>query len=82
MKSVNLKRKETVDMEERLKLTGPELQVEILRRMGYTEESPRCENCKYYRCDICDDSECVLIPLMNMKIHDDGYCNYYETKNK
>ena len=47
-------------MEEDFKLTGPELQVELLKRMGYKEESPRCENCKHYHYNTCDDSECVL----------------------
>lgn len=68
-------------MKEDFKLTGPEFQVELLRRMGYKEESPRCENCKHYRYSACDDSECLLIPLMSMKIHDDAYCDYYKAKD-
>lgn len=68
-------------MEEDFKLTSPEFQVELLRRMGYKEESSRCENCKHYRYSACDDSECLLIPLMSMKIHDDAYCDYYKAKD-
>lgn len=68
-------------MEEDSKLTGTEFQVELLKRMGYKEESPRCENCKHYRYSACDDSECLLIPLMSMKIHDDAYCDYYKAKD-
>ena len=37
-----------MDNEKNFKLTGPELQTELLKRMKYREEARRCGNCKYY----------------------------------
>lgn len=61
-----------------LKLTGPELQAELLRRMDYREESRKCENCKHFVGVYSATSECLLIPIMQMKVNGDGYCNYHK----
>jgi hypothetical protein len=61
-----------------LKLTGPELQVELLKRMGYSEESRKCENCKHFVGVYSATSECLLIPIMQMKVNGGGYCNYHK----
>ena len=61
-----------------LKLTGPELHVELLKRMGYREESRKCENCKHYVGVYGTTSECLLIPIMQMKVSGDGYCDYHK----
>lgn len=37
-----------MDREKDFKLTGPELQTELLKRMEYREETRKCGNCKYY----------------------------------
>lgn len=76
-----LKREETIDMDDDFKFSDSKLQANLLKRMGYKEESPKCKNCKHYSYNICDDPECLLIPLINIKIHDDAYCNYYKTNN-
>lgn len=68
--------------EEELKLTGPELQVELLKRMRYREESRKCENCKHYVGVYNAVSECLLIPIMHMKVSDDGYCDYHKFANE
>lgn len=64
--------------ENELKLTGPELQVELLKRMGYREESRKCENCKHYVGVYSATSECLLIPIIQMKVSGDGYCDYHK----
>ena len=61
-----------------LKLTGSELQVELLKRMGYREESRKCENCKHYVGVYGTTSECLLIPIMQMKVSGEGYCDYHK----
>lgn len=61
-----------------LKLTGPELQVELLKRMGYREESRKCENCKHYVGVYGTTSECLLIPIMQMKVSGEGYCDHHK----
>lgn len=63
---------------EDLKLTGPELQVELLKRMGYREESRKCENCKHYVGVYGATSECLLIPIIQMKVSSEGYCDYHK----
>lgn len=65
-----------------LKLTGPELQTELLKRMGYREESRKCENCKHHIGVYNTNSECLLIPIMKMKVSDDGYCDYHKFNNE
>lgn len=37
-----------MDRKKDFKLTGPELQTELLKRMEYREETRKCGNCKYY----------------------------------
>lgn len=64
--------------DEDLKLTGPELQVELLKRMGYREESRRCGNCKHFVGVYSSISECIFIPIMQMKVSSEGYCNYHK----
>ena len=64
-----------------LKLTGPELQVELLKRMGYRSESRKCDNCKFYF-SFCEQSECTLIPIMRMNVDRNGYCDFHQYKYK
>lgn len=64
--------------ENELKLTGPELQTELLKRMGYRDESRKCENCKHYVGIYSTTSECLLIPIMQMKVSSEGYCDYHK----
>ena len=61
-----------------LKLTGPELQTELLKRMGYRDESRTCENCKHYLGVYGTTSECSLMPIMQMKVSGEGYCDYHK----
>ena len=61
-----------------LKLTGPELQTELLKRMGYRDESRKCENCKHYLGAYGTTSECSLMPIMQMKVSGEGYCDYHK----
>lgn len=68
--------------EEELKLTGPEFQTELLKRMGYRDESRKCENCKHYIGIYGTTSECWLIPIMHMKVSDGGYCDYHKFANE
>lgn len=65
-----------------LKLTGPELQTELLKRMGYREESRKCENCKHYLGVYSTTSECSLIPIIRMKVSGEGYCDYHKFNNE
>lgn len=67
--------------DEGLKLTGPDLQIELLKRMGYRNESPRCENCKFYFY-FCDQSECTLVPIMRMNVKSEGHCDYHKFENE
>lgn len=69
---------------ESLKLTGPELQVELLKRMGYRKESRKCESCKHYTGVYNTAHECSLIPIIRMNVSGEGYCNYhkYDNENK
>lgn len=68
--------------DEGLKLTGPDLQVELLKRMGYRDESRKCENCKHCVGNYGTSSECLLIPIMKMKVSGEGYCNYHKFNNE
>ena len=61
-----------------LKLPGPELQTELLKRMGYRDESRKCENCKHYLGVYGTTSECSLMPIMQMKVSGEGYCDYHK----
>ena len=48
--------------------------------MEYKEEFSRCNNCKYFHYNVEKCSECGLIPLMRLKVDDNGCCNYYQKK--
>ncbi|MGN8992983.1 hypothetical protein [Bacteroides clarus] len=69
-----------MDNEKNFKLTGPELQTELLKRMEYREEARQCGNCKYYyRIMSLDNiSKCRLIPFIDLNIHENGHCSYYQ----
>ena len=69
-----------MDREKDFKLTDPELRTELLKRMDYREEARQCGNCKYNNLTMCLDniSICCLIPLIDLNIHEDGYCGYYQ----
>lgn len=73
---------QSLDMENKndagLKLSGPELQTELLKRMGYRDESRKCENCKHYLGVYGTTSECSLMPIMQMKVSGEGYCDYHK----
>ena len=69
-----------MNKEEYFKLTGGEFQKELLLRMEYKEEFSRCNNCKYFHYNVEKCSECGLIPLMRLKVDDNGCCNYYQKK--
>lgn len=68
--------------DEGLRLTGPELQVELLKRMGYREESRKCENCKHYLGIYGTTSECSLIPIIRMQVSGEGYCDHHRFNNE
>lgn len=67
--------------DEELKLTGPELQVELLKRMGYRDESRKCDNCVHYVGHYSSSSDCMLIPIIQMKVSNGGYCDYHKFNN-
>ena len=69
-----------MDREKDFKLTDPELRTELLKRMEYREEARQCGNCKYYYRTMSLDniSKCCLIPFIDLNIHEDGYCGYYQ----
>lgn len=66
-----------MDKNEEFKLTGPELQSELLKRMEYRDESPQCRNCKSYYSGMGID-RCTLNPIMELSVNDLGYCNFYQ----
>lgn len=71
--------------EEDYTLTGNELQKELLKRMGYQEVGRRCDNCIYFKYPLLSMSEpshCTLIPVMELNIKDNGYCDYYAKRNE
>lgn len=74
------KNKKSMDNEKNFKLTDPELQTELLKRMEYRDETRKCSNCKYhYRSmDFENTSKCCLIPLIELDIREDAYCSYYQ----
>lgn len=69
-----------MDREKDFKLTDPELRTELLKRMEYREEARQCGNCKYYyrTMNLNNMSQCRLIPFIELNIHEDGYCSYYQ----
>lgn len=62
-------------------LTGPELHTELLKRMGYRDESRKCSNCCHYT-GLMSKEECDLIPIMRLNIDEDGYCDYHKFKSE
>lgn len=66
-----------MDKNEEFKLTGPEFQTELLKRMEYRDESPRCGDCKHFSLDL-NLLTCILNPVMTLNISSDGYCVFYD----